>query len=150
MGLLRSLCLALWCGLWWVTSGPVASAQAPQRTVAEVEILVGDEGLAKAWEERLTEVFVRCQGRVVFKLPDDLVGSRHQRFLIRLSSGQTVLIVHNIDLVKRVAKLRIGDKVRVRGEYIWNDKGGLIHKTHRDPGGEDPSGWIKHRGLIYR
>lgn len=137
--------------LGWVMAGSVMFAgNVPVQAPAGVEILTGDEGLAKAYQEMLSEVFVRCQGRVVFKLPDDLEGSRHQRFLIRLTSGQTVLIVHNIDLVKRVAKLRIGDKVRVRGEYIWNDKGGLIHKTHRDPGGEDPSGWIKHRDLVYR
>lgn len=145
-------CFAAWLlGMMIAGSGIGAARTAfPGAVPAAGEFLTGHEGLEKAWKEGLTEVLVRCQGLVVYKLPDDLEGIRHQRFLIRLSSGQTVLIVHNIDLSKRVAKLRVGDKVRVRGEYIWNEKGGLIHKTHRDPGGEDPSGWIKHEGWIYR
>ncbi|RYD47668.1 MAG: DUF3465 domain-containing protein, partial [Verrucomicrobiaceae bacterium] len=47
-------------------------------------------------------------------------------------------------------KLRVGDKVVVRGEYIWNDKGGLIHWTHHDPKGKGPEGWIRHKGRKYR
>ena len=108
-----------------------------------------DKRLAWAFENQISEIRVICSGKVVYKLADDIADIRHQRFLIELASGQTLLIVHNIDLVKRVKPLRLGDKVIVRGEYIWNDKGGLIHYTHRDPAGIQPSGWIKHRGVLY-
>lgn len=108
-----------------------------------------DKKLAWAFENQISEIRVTCSGTVVYKLADDIADIRHQRFLIELESGQTLLIVHNIDLVKRVKPLHLGDKVIVRGEYIWNDKGGLIHYTHRDPEGLQPSGWIKHRGVLY-
>lgn len=108
-----------------------------------------DKKLAWAFENRISEIRVTCSGKVVYKLADDIADIRHQRFLIELESGQSLLIVHNIDLVKRVKPLRLGDKVIVRGEYIWNEKGGLIHYTHRDPAGIEPSGWIKHRGVLY-
>lgn len=108
-----------------------------------------DRKLAWAYENKISGFRVTCSGVVVNKLPDDLADIRHQRFIIKLESGQTLLIVHNIDLAKRVKPLRFGDKVRVRGEYIWNDKGGLIHYTHRDPTGILPSGWIRRKGVIY-
>ena len=109
-----------------------------------------DRKLRWAFRNHVSEIQVTCKGVVVAKLPDDVFDIRHQRFLIELKSGQTLLIVHNIDLVKRVKPLRVRDEVIVRGEYIWNEKGGLIHYTHRDPAGVHPTGWIKHRGKVYR
>jgi hypothetical protein len=83
-------------------------------------------------------------------LADDNDGSRHQRFVIALASGQTLLIAHNIDLAPRVEGLREGDKVSFSGEYQWNPTGGVIHWTHRDPNGHHPAGWIKHNGKTYQ
>ena len=82
-------------------------------------------------------------------LPDDNVGSRHQRFIVTLESGHTVLLSHNIDLAPRVP-LAQGDRVVFRGEYEWNERGGVVHWTHHDPGGRRPGGWIRHRGETYR
>jgi hypothetical protein len=83
-------------------------------------------------------------------LKDDLEGSRHQRFLLELGSGQTLLISHNIDLAPRIEGLARGDSVQFFGEYEWNSKGGVIHWTHHDPGGRHVAGWIKHRGRVYQ
>ena len=83
---------------------------------------------------------VRGQGTVSRILPDDNDGSRHQRFILRLSSGRTLLIAHNIDLAPRVSSLRTGDTVSFNGEYEWNDKGGVIHWTHHDPQGRHAAG----------
>lgn len=102
-----------------------------------------------AFDARQSDVWVEDEGRVVAILADDLEGSRHQRFLVRLSEGTTILVSHNIDLAPRVP-LEKGDEVRVRGEYIWNEKGGLVHWTHRDPRGRRQGGWITHRGRRYR
>jgi hypothetical protein len=82
-------------------------------------------------------------------LPDDLEGSRHQRFVLRLSSGQTLLVAHNIDLAPRISSLNRGDKVEFYGEYEWNAKGGVIHWTHHDPSGRHVGGWLKHDSKTY-
>jgi hypothetical protein len=106
--------------------------------------------LLGAYENRQSNIPVEGSGVVVKILPDDLQGSRHQRFILRLSSGQTVLIAHNIDLAPRVAALREGDTVEFRGEYEWNSKGGVVHWTHHDPDGRHQAGWLKHNGSIYQ
>ncbi|HLL13951.1 MAG TPA: DUF3465 domain-containing protein [Pyrinomonadaceae bacterium] len=110
----------------------------------------GDDALARAFEQRTSNIQVEGQGVVLRLLPDDNDGSRHQRFILALASGQTLLISHNIDLAPRVAGLRKGDAVSFSGEYEWNAKGGVIHWTHRDPNRRHPAGWLKHNGEIYQ
>jgi hypothetical protein len=109
-----------------------------------------DQRLARAFRLGLSEFKIRCAGTVIRKLSDDEEGIRHQRFIVRLSTGQTLLIAHNIDLTKRIRRLNLGDRVVVKGEYIWNSEGGLMHLTHRDPDGVGFHGFIRHRGKIYQ
>lgn len=109
-----------------------------------------DELLARAFEQRLSNIQVEGQGVVLRLLSDDNDGRRHQRFILELASGQTLLISHNIDLAQRVVGLRKGDAVSFYGEYDWNEKGGVIHWTHHDPRKRHPAGWIKHDGRIYQ
>jgi hypothetical protein len=90
------------------------------------------------------------RGTVTRVLADDNDGDRHQRFILRLESGQTLLVAHNIDLAPRVAGLKEGDIVEFRGEFEWNDKGGVIHWTHEDPRGQHEAGWLKHQGRTYQ
>ena len=56
---------------------------------------------------------VQGSGTVSRILADDNGGSRHQRYILRLDSGKTLLVAHNIDLAPRVAGLRDGDTVIV-------------------------------------
>ena len=91
----------------------------------------------------------RGSGTVSRILSDDNEGSRHQRFIVRLSSGSTLLIAHNIDLAPRVRSLQVGDTVSFYGEYESNDRGGVIHWTHHDPRGSHVGGWIEHKGRRY-
>ena len=93
--------------------------------------------------------WVNVRGKAVRLLADDNDGSRHQRFIVKIRSGDTLLIAHNIDLVKRVP-LSLGDRVEVYGMYEWNELGGLIHWTHHDPMGIEPGGYIRHAGIEYR
>jgi hypothetical protein len=93
---------------------------------------------------------LETSGIVERVLPDDNSGSRHQRFIVRLASGQTLLIAHNIDLAPRVADLARGDAVSFSGIYETNDKGGVVHWTHRDPSGRHAAGWIEHKGQRYQ
>jgi hypothetical protein len=109
-----------------------------------------DTVIAKAFANRQSNLQVSGEGVVIKLLPDDRSGSRHQKFIVRLSSGQTLLVAHNIDLAKRVSGLGEGDTVTFSGEYEWSAKGGTLHWTHRDPDGSHPAGWIQHHGRMYQ
>lgn len=109
-----------------------------------------DQPIAAAFEQRQSNVQVEGGGMVSRILGDDVNGSRHQRFIVRLANGQTLLLAHNIDLAPRVDGLSEGDKVSFYGEYEWNAKGGVIHWTHHDPTGRHVAGWIKHNGKTYQ
>lgn len=106
--------------------------------------------VAAAYAAQQSDVLVQASGTVKKILPDDNKGSRHQRFIVALSGGLTVLIAHNIDLAPRVAELKVGDSIEFAGEYEWNKKGGVVHWTHHDPRGKHPGGWLKHKGRLYR
>ncbi len=103
-----------------------------------------------AYDNRQSDVQVRGLGTVSRVLPDDLDGSRHQRFILETGTGQSLLIAHNIDLAPRVTGLNEGDTVEFYGEYEWNAKGGVIHWTHADPNNRHTGGWLKHRGKTYQ
>ena len=90
------------------------------------------------------------EGVVVRVLADDNDGSRHQRFILRLASGQTLLIAHNIDIANRIEALSSGDRVEFYGQYESNPEGGVIHWTHHDPDGNHVAGWLKHNGMVYQ
>lgn len=93
---------------------------------------------------------IEAEGVVARILPDDTRGSRHERFIVRMASGRTLLISHNIDLAPRIANLAVGDTVRFAGEFVENDKGGIVHWTHHDPAGRHPGGFIIHQGRTYQ
>ena len=109
-----------------------------------------DAILENAFARHESNVQVSGRGVVVKLLPDDNSGSKHQRFIVKLSSGQTVLVAHNIDIAPRVIRLGVGDSIQFNGEYAWNARGGVVHWTHRDPSGSHPPGWLEHRGKTYQ
>ena len=113
----------------------------PELAEGEIEAL---------YRTQRSDVIVEAEGTVDRLFSDDLRGSRHQRFVVRLPSGHTVLISHNIDLAPRIDSLKAGDPIAFRGEYEWNDKGGVVHWTHHDPDGRHPGGWLRHDGRTYR
>ena len=104
--------------------------------------------MRSAYTKADTDRWIEDTGIVRRLVPDDDDGSRHQRFVIRLSSGQTLLIAHNIDLADRIP-LSLGDRVHFRGVYEWNDLGGLVHWTHHDPLGLEDGGWVRYRRREY-
>lgn len=103
----------------------------------------------RKFEKRDSETWVDAAGVVVRLIRDDDDGARHQRFVVDLRNGQTILVAHNIDIAARVP-LALGDRVRFRGLYEWNDLGGLVHWTHHDPMGAETGGYIRHRDEEYR
>ncbi|HSB29488.1 MAG TPA: DUF3465 domain-containing protein [Pyrinomonadaceae bacterium] len=106
--------------------------------------------IAAAFTTRTSNIQVHGQGVVTRLLADDRSGSRHQRFIVRLGSGQTLLIAHNVDIAHRIDDLRTGDHIQFYGEYVWNAEGGTIHWTHHDPAGSHVTGWLKHNGQTYQ
>ena len=109
-----------------------------------------DENFEQAFRTGQDGIQLKGRGEVFKILPDDTKGSRHQKFLVRLRSGQTLLVAHNIDLAPRVANLQRGDHVSFYGEYAWTEQGGVMHWTHHDPAGRHQHGWIKHNGETYQ
>ncbi|ELU4011512.1 DUF3465 domain-containing protein [Vibrio mimicus] len=114
-----------------------------------VGLHANDAVLQQAYQSQQSDLQVQGFGQVVKVLPDDNDGSRHQKFILKLNSGQTLLVAHNIDLAPRIPNLKIGDSVEFYGEYEWNKKGGVLHWTHQDPQNRHAHGWLKHNGQVY-
>lgn len=91
-------------------------------------------------------------GTVIKVLKDDNEGSRHQKFLVKIDNypNITVLIAHNIDLAPRIEGIQAKNPIRFYGEYIYNDKGGIVHWTHRDPASRHQDGWLEYKGQQYQ
>lgn len=127
------------------------AAQEQLALAVEGESVAGaDVLIAEAFRSGRSNVQLGGEGSVAKILPDDNQGSRHQKFLMKLESGHTLLISHNIDLAPRIDNLREGERIEFYGEYEWNKKGGVIHWTHHDPKGEHPGGWLKYQGRVYK
>ena len=124
--------------------------KSPESNFSNSEISTSDRLLKDAFNNEESGIQVRGSGRVIRILPNDDEGSRHQKFIIKLGSGQTLLISHNIDIAPRINSLRKGDQIDFCGEYEWNDKGGVVHWTHHDPDGRHEDGWLKHDGRKYQ
>lgn len=107
----------------------------------------GCSQVVSAYRSHETATWLTMSGRVTRVLPDELGRFRHQRFILACASGQTVLIVNDVTIGQK-APVRPGDSVAVRGQYVWNGQGGLIHFTHHDPQGGQ-GGWIYVAGRVY-
>lgn len=133
--------------VWQEQRDNIAPSSSQSNTQSAV---AGDQLLAQAFRNQQSDVQVQGQGVVSKLLPDDLKGSRHQRFIVKLASGQSLLVAHNIDLAPKITQLREGDTIEFYGEYEWNNKGGVLHWTHHDPRNKHVGGWLKHQGKIYQ
>jgi hypothetical protein len=141
---------ALFAGYTLFNSQHIATLNEAPPSVSEQRTEESDAAIANAFSNHESNLQVSGQGVVTKLFRDDNNGSRHQKFLIKLSSGHTLLVSHNIDLAPRINSLREGDSVQFYGEYEWNEKGGVVHWTHRDPKGSHESGWLQHQGERYQ
>jgi hypothetical protein len=137
------------------SSSPAPAATAPQPSAtpdapAAASRFVDSPSIARAIAGHGHDVTVDAAGVVSRVLPDDREGERHQRFIVRLPSGVTVLIAHNIDIAPRIAGLRTGSPIAFEGEYVWNAQGGVVHWTHHDPSGRHKSGFVKYDARLYQ
>ena len=136
----------IWLILGFIIVGYAASGYSPEQAVLDPQ----SSTIERAFQQQQSDLQVEVTGIVIKLLSDDEKGSRHQRFIIKLVSGQTILIAHNIDLALKISQLNVGDEVSIYGEYEWNDKGGVLHWTHHDPAKRHIDGWIKHHGKTYQ
>ncbi len=124
-------------------------SQKSDQSVSRQSDSTSNTKLEQAVRQRASDVQMQVSGQVVRLLSDDREGSRHQRFILETAAGRSLLVAHNIDLAPRVKGIEVGDSIAVYGEYEWNDRGGVIHWTHRDPRGKHAHGWVRHRGQQY-
>ena len=103
-----------------------------------------------AFRNHQSNLQITQQGTIIAVLADDTDGDRHQRMIVELANGQTLLIAHNIDIAPRVPNPEKGEVLRFYGEYAWNDEGGVVHWTHKDPSGVHPDGWLEYDGKRYQ
>lgn len=108
-----------------------------------------DFAIAQAEANRKNADFVQGSDMVVTQLlPDDTQGRPHQKFVVRLSTGDQIVAISNLDMCERVP-VRVGDRVGLGGQFIWTKQGGIIHWLHHDPRGSRPNGFIAYGGRIY-
>ncbi len=124
------LCLAMLI-TWWYQQPPTINRE-----------------LEQAINQQRNDVMVEFQAEVIRLLQDDNQGSRHQKFIVQYGL-HTLLIAHNIDLAPRVP-VTVGDQLIIKGEYEWNDRGGVVHWTHHDPQKRRAGGWIELKGKKYK
>lgn len=151
MSVLTRLLFALFLALAVVAcKQPVADeVQSVEVTTAATAIEVSNSAIEQAFAAKRSDVQVSGKGTVIKLLADDDKGSRHQKFLVKINTQQTLLFAHNIDLAPRVP-LQVGDEVTFNGEYVYNPKGGIIHWTHLAPQGNHEAGWVMLNGQKYQ
>lgn len=124
---------------------PAAAAATSSHKAADYSQTI--ERIRQSATDPNAKFWTTLQGTVSKLLKDDREGDRHQRFLIAIAPDITLLVAHNIDLAARVP-VETGQTVTVSGEYVWNNKGGVMHWTHHDPQGRR-GGWIEYGGKRY-
>jgi hypothetical protein len=98
--------------------------------------------------QQQTGKIITVDATVIKLLADDVTGSRHQKMILKVA-GKTLLLAHNIDIAPRIP-VTVGAKINVRGQYEWNEKGGLIHWTHRDKKNKHTHGWVEFNNKRYQ
>ncbi len=120
-----------------------------QRGEVSANSAAPDAKIVDAVENQRRVDFVEGSGMVVVKvLPDDNSGLKHQKWMVRLSSGKLMQAVYNSDMCPRVP-VREGDVISMGGMFIWTRQGGLLHWLHHDPRGNRPDGYVEVNGTYY-
>ena len=128
------------------TQAPVAP---PKDQVAnQSQSKSGDAEAIRAQELQLVKVPLTVTAPVKKMLRYDDRGLPHEKFLLVLSNGSTILVAHNTKMAPYVP-IQAGDIVTVSGEFIWNEKGGLIHWTHHTDTPNHAGGYIEFKGKRY-
>lgn len=108
-----------------------------------------DAALVKAVENKQQVKYLQAANMVVVKvLPEDNQGLRHQKWVVKLSSGKTVTAVYNTSMCEEVP-VQVGDVVGLGGHFLWTNQGPIIHWLHKDPKRNRPDGYVELAGKKY-
>lgn len=121
----------------------------PDNPATEYDATVDGNVVQQAYASRQSGKWLEARGHIKRVLRDDNEGARHQKFIVEMDDGHTVMVAHNVDLARRIPA-REDLLLSVRGRYEWNDRGGVIHWTHHDPDGRLQGGWIEVEGERYQ
>jgi hypothetical protein len=133
---LRNVCVALLCAVLTAC----AAAEAPDDPALCAAYTAGRSGVEVVAAGEVTRIFGVRAGR----------SSPHEGFLVRLNSGCSLVVrvETNTDFTGDIP-LQPNERVVVKGEYEYYPRGGVIHWTHRDPGGRHPNGYVDVGGAMY-
>ncbi|MBD5633735.1 MAG: DUF3465 domain-containing protein [Candidatus Eremiobacteraeota bacterium] len=107
-----------------------------------------------AWRSGRSHTQVTASGSVVRVLGlSHGPSGAHEGFLLHLRGsagrGLTVRVEDNVDVTGPLP-LTAGADVEVRGEYIYDALGGIIHYTHLDPRGRHAAGYVRIGDKVYQ
>ncbi|MGH7728205.1 MAG: DUF3465 domain-containing protein [Vulcanimicrobiaceae bacterium] len=114
----------------------------------------GNGAIYRAWRSGRSHFEATADGAVARILGTrEGPSGRHEGFLVHLTGsaggGLTVRVEDNVDLTGPIP-LQDGEPVEVRGEYIYDSRGGLLHWTHRDPAGRHAAGYVRVDGRYFQ
>lgn len=125
----------------------ISAFLAEQKVFSGGKEVNSDSRIEQLVKSRVSGKMVTIEAIVIKLLKDDLKGDKHQKMILK-NANNTLLLAHNIDIAQRVPAKK-GDVLLIKGQYEWNDKGGLLHWTHRS-NSSHPAGWIKHNNITYQ
>lgn len=132
------------------SSSPQVPAEfgSPNTTDSSSSQSIDQSQLLQAQANQAKKVEIIFSARVKKILPDDTKGLPHQRLLLSVENGSTVLLAHDIKYAPKVP-VQVGDMLVIKGEYIWNRKGGVVHWTHHSDSPRHEGGYIEFGGQRY-
>jgi len=148
--IITALIVAALSAFGFINKSPKTETQTNTITQTTTQNSTLKSDVERAYSAKRSDVQVQGSGVVIKSLRDDNEGHRHQKFILRLASGNTILVAHNIDLAPKITSLKKGDTVMFYGEYEYDSRGGVVHWTHHDPQRRHTNGWLKHNGKTYQ
>jgi len=130
--------------VWFARTSTPRESYANARQYARVGCAAADD----AFHRRRSGQWLTVSGTVKHGLSDAYGRYQHQRFILQCLNGMTILIVNDVGVGRRVP-IANHAQVAVRGQYVWDRQGGLVHFTHHGNGGE-PGGWILYGFRLFQ
>lgn len=116
---------------------------------ANVPYQIDDAQIIQAQSQQARKVELTVTAPIKKMLREEDYREPHQRFLLMLSNGTTVLVANDLQY-GTYAPVQEGNVVRIHGEYIWNERGGVLHWTHKSDEPRHESGYIDFNGMRYQ
>ncbi|MDP3509818.1 MAG: DUF3465 domain-containing protein [Candidatus Melainabacteria bacterium] len=116
---------------------------------ANIPYAVDDAQIIQAQSQQARKVELTVTAPIKKLLREEDYREPHQRFLLILSNGTTVLVANDLQY-GTYAPVQEGNVVRIHGEYIWNERGGVLHWTHKSDEPRHESGYIDFNGMRYQ